>query len=329
MGDLQARFEALKRKLQNEGLFYATKKRSLPRLPRAVAVITSLSSAALQDFLNVLSRRAPQITIYVLPVSVQGKEAAPAICRALENINRWSRIQMLGVDAVALIRGGGSLEDLWAFNEESVARAIAGCTLPTICGIGHETDITIADLAADVRAPTPSAAAELLCANNADLLDKIESIQRRMRFIIHTRLSNWRKNVERLSSCSVLLVPDKILESAYQRLDDCLSNLTQAMRYCIVIKKNEIEKVSHRLELRHPRNKLQLWEQKLENFFQRLNLLNPRNILKLGYAWVTNADGNMVCSPSQVAHGEKISITLREGVLNAAAVKEEKVRAQN
>ena len=167
-GALQARFEALRAKLEAEGLFAAERKRPLPTAPAHLGIITSATGAALHDMLTVLRRRCPLIRVSVLPVPVQGVEAAPAVCAAIARANRWHESGAIPFDALIVGRGGGSLEDLWAFNEESVARAIAGSALPVVSAVGHETDITIADLVADQRAPTPSAAAELLSPDQAD-----------------------------------------------------------------------------------------------------------------------------------------------------------------
>jgi exodeoxyribonuclease VII large subunit len=321
VGDLQARFEALKKKLQNEGLFDATKKRPLPRHPRTVVVITSLSAAALHDFLKVLGRRAPQITVLVMPVPVQGKEAPPAICRAIGRLNRWISTGALVADVVAVIRGGGSLEDLWAFNEEIVARAIASCVLPTVSGVGHETDFTITDLVADVRAPTPSAAAELLSANHADLVEKIDSLKKRMAIIVNSHLSKYRLQLESFASNSTFRHPLRIVEKASQRLDDLAVRLNGALRLAITSKLTELEKISACLSVHHPRNKLRFLVQQLNNIEDKLVLLDPRNALRLGYAWVKNLEGKLLRSPAEVQDGEMVEITLKYGTLQASAIK--------
>jgi len=324
LGDLQARFEELKKRLQKEGLFEVKRKRPIPRHPSTVVVITSLSTAALRDFLQILRRRAPQIQVLIIPVTVQGKEAALEICSAIERLNRWVTQGLVCADVLAIIRGGGSLEDLWAFNEESVARAISRSVLPTVCGIGHETDITIADLVADLRAPTPSAAAELISANQQEFLERMKFFERRLRFIVQSKIANCKQLLDYFYCSSILRSPLRFYERKSQKLDDLATDLTRVTKTVLILKKQELEKTVHRMTLSHPKNVAQLFRQKLSNLEDRLSLLDPRNILKRGYAWVTNSQGKLLRSPGEVSHNEKISITLRDGTLQALAMKNDR-----
>ncbi|NJR43257.1 MAG: exodeoxyribonuclease VII large subunit [Akkermansiaceae bacterium] len=180
MGDLQAKFEALKRKLQAEGLFDAERKKPVPRFPQVIGIITSGTGAALQDILNVLKRRAPWVQPVLFPVRVQGRGAEIEIATAIEKMGNPEAFGYPCCDVLIVGRGGGSIEDLWNFNEEVVARAIAACPIPIISAVGHEIDFTIADFVADLRAPTPSAAAELAVADAAELLARLRQIHRRM-----------------------------------------------------------------------------------------------------------------------------------------------------
>ena len=172
LGALQLAFDQLKKRLQDEGLFDAARKRALPALPRKIGIVTSLDGAAIRDIIKVLRRRYANAHLVVCPARVQGADAAPDVARALRQIGR-----VAGVDVVILARGGGSIEDLWAFNEEMVARAIGRVPVPVICGVGHETDVTIADFVADVRAPTPSAAAELVVSRKDEFCGRIDRLR--------------------------------------------------------------------------------------------------------------------------------------------------------
>ncbi|MGZ8867439.1 MAG: exodeoxyribonuclease VII large subunit, partial [Thermoanaerobaculia bacterium] len=195
LGALQLAFEQLKKRLAEEGLFDAARKKPIPMLPQRIAVVTSPAGAALRDILNVLGRRFQGLSLQIYPVRVQGAGAAQEIAAALRNLSRWDLH-----DVVLICRGGGSLEDLWPFNEEVVARAIAACTIPTIAGVGHETDFTIADLVADLRAPTPSAAAEIVVRAKSEISNQIDNSVRRVRHLIETRVRNYRHELRHLAS---------------------------------------------------------------------------------------------------------------------------------
>jgi len=192
LGALQLAFEQLKRRLAEEGLFDAARKKPLPALPQRIAIVTSTTGAAIRDILHVLGRRFDGLWLQIYPVRVQGNAAAREIAAAIRHLSRW---QMH--DVVLICRGGGSLEDLWPFNEEIVARAIAGCPIPTISGVGHETDFTISDLVADLRAPTPSAAAEIVVRAKSELCAQVEHDVRRIRHIVESRLTSRRERMNR------------------------------------------------------------------------------------------------------------------------------------
>ncbi len=231
-GALQAKFEALKARLAAEGLFDRARKKALPRFPRAIGLLTSPTGAALQDMLNVFTRRAPWVRLLVHPVRVQGAGAAAEIARAVMEFDRWAAgpNPALRVEVVIVARGGGSLEDLWEFNEEIVARAIAASTLPVVSAVGHEIDFTIADFAADLRAPTPSAAAELLVPDTAELLARLGA----QREVLRRVLSNWavraRERLDVLARGELLRAPRRRLEEEQQRLDALAEALARAMR---------------------------------------------------------------------------------------------------
>ncbi|MFZ2491359.1 MAG: exodeoxyribonuclease VII large subunit, partial [Thermoanaerobaculia bacterium] len=206
LGALQLAFEQLKQRLAEEGLFDADRKRPIPMLPQRIAVVSSPTGAAIRDVLNVLGRRFEGLSVQVYPVRVQGPTAGREIAAAIRNLSRWQLH-----DVILVCRGGGSLEDLWAFNEEVVARAIAECTIPTISGVGHETDVTICDFVADLRAPTPSAAAEIVVRAKAEICMHIDHMTRRVRHIVESRVRNYRQELRHLTSSDRLgLFPRRI-----------------------------------------------------------------------------------------------------------------------
>lgn len=234
-GDLQARFEALKRKLQAEGLFDAARKQPIPAFPKTIGLITSGSGAALQDILNVLTRRAPWVQPVLFPVRVQGKGAELEIAAAIEKMGRPEAFGYPRCDVLIVGRGGGSIEDLWNFNEEVVARAIAACPIPIISAVGHEIDFTIADFVADLRAPTPSAAAELAVADGAELSARLVQLRRRLERLTRERLSSARLAVDALKRGALkrgALQRDgeKLLREPVMRLDTARGRLVQALR---------------------------------------------------------------------------------------------------
>src|SRR5438477_1094358 len=192
LGALQLAFEQLKQRLAEEGLFDVARKKPIPMLPQRIAVVTSPSGAAIRDILNILGRRYDGLSVQIYPVRVQGATAAREIAAALKPLSRWDQH-----DVVLICRGGGSLEDLWPFNEEIVARAVAACPIPTISGVGHETDFTICDLVADLRAPTPSAAAEIVIRAKSDLCAQVEHDIRRIRHIVESRVTSRRERLQR------------------------------------------------------------------------------------------------------------------------------------
>jgi exodeoxyribonuclease VII large subunit len=284
-GALQLAFEQLKQKLAAEGLFAAERKRPLPEYPTRVAIVTSPTGAAIQDMLNVLGRRAPHMEINIVPALVQGAEAPGQILRALEKANA----QNLG-DVIILARGGGSLEDLWAFNNEALARAIASSKLPVVSGVGHEVDFTIADFVADLRAPTPSAAAEIVSRNWVDFGRRLAELRDRMR---QGALRGIQMRRERLRTVAARLVSprDRLREQA-QRLDEATLRLQRAME--------------RRLETR------KLW---LGQSAEKLQALSPLGVLSRGYAipFRDEKEFQIVRSAHILKPGDRFGIRFQDG----------------
>ncbi|WOJ96248.1 exodeoxyribonuclease VII large subunit [Congregibacter brevis] len=335
-GALQARFEALRDQLRHEGLFDASKKKPLPQSVVHLAVITSPTGAALQDILHVLARRNPAIRVSILPVPVQGEGAAAKIVEALNDANEYAKHRGdCDFDAVILARGGGSLEDLWAFNDEALARAIVASELPVVSGVGHEVDVTIADFAADVRAPTPSAAAELLSEDREELLAQLELSRKRLSRAIQHRLERARLALE--SQRARLKHPGDRLREQSQRLDELENRLQRAIKQRLDQLQREQLLRSERLLARSPTRRIALsrehierqvialetamgqklaWHrQALERREQVLRSLNPLAILERGYAILSDDQGAVVKNSSEVATEQTLNARLAAGSL--------------
>jgi exodeoxyribonuclease VII large subunit len=331
-GALQRAFEQLKGQLSAEGLFLEENKQALPALPARIGIITSASGAAVRDILSVFKRRFPPIELTVLPVPVQGNGAAPAIVKALQLADRADLF-----DALILARGGGSIEDLWAFNEEAVARAIAACSTPVVSAIGHETDFTIADFVADARAPTPSAAAELLSPDQRELIQGFAKFRSNLAGVLlrHIHLLGQQLKLSR----GQLRHPGERLREQGQRLDDCELHLRRSLRqrldkhhHAIAINSAHLQRLApeprlsrYRLLLsqlseraaRAGRHQLQHCQQHLAAATGKLDSLSPLATLQRGYAIVSDSEGKVLGSVKQVKEGGLISTRLADGSLQS------------
>ncbi|TAK91813.1 MAG: exodeoxyribonuclease VII large subunit [Burkholderiaceae bacterium] len=286
-GSLYEQFLARKDKLAREGWFDAARKRVLPAHPRAIGIISSPQAAALQDVLTALWRRAPQIPVFIYPSPVQGVEAPPQLLRALETANRRAEC-----DVLLLVRGGGSLEDLWAFNDEVLTRAIAQSAIPVVSGVGHETDFTLADFAADLRAPTPTAAAELATQQRTVLQAQLQQLAQRLQGLQRRGVQNAAQRLDYLQRR--LPTPQQQLQRQQERLGQWRALLQASMARQLT------------------QRQVQLVQQQ-----QLLTLLNPHNTLERGYSIVRDAAGQVVRSAAQVLPGQSIAITLAQGQLDA------------
>lgn len=293
-GDLAAAFEQLKRRLEAEGLFDPARKRRLPAMPRKIGIVTSADAAALRDILNVLRRRWPLVSILVAPTLVQGREAPPQIVRALQWLDGRDDI-----DTIILARGGGSPEDLACFNDETLARAIAAARHCVISGVGHEVDFTIADFVADLRAPTPSVAAELAVPDANEQRARLNTLQATLTGEVHALLVDRRRAVQTLARNLSHLSPQASLNSNRQRIDALYGRAEQAISRLL-------ERRQSRLALSHA----------------RLGAVSPLATLARGYAIVRHEDGRILRSVSQVAGGDRLRVQVADGEFGAAAVKE-------
>jgi exodeoxyribonuclease VII large subunit len=289
-GALQAAFERLKTKLASEGLFERSKKQVIPESISHLGVITSPTGAAIHDILTVLKRRCPSIAVSIIPVAVQGQNAAPEISSAIARVNRWQREGVVNLDALIVGRGGGSLEDLWAFNEEIVARAIADSELPIVSAVGHEIDFTIADMVADARAATPSAAAEMLSPDQREWQNQLKATEQRLQQLIRRKLSDATRDLENLRRR--LRHPGHQLREQSQRLDDLEQRLNNAMQ-----------------------RKLEHAGTRLAHLGQMLDSLSPLRSLQRGYAILTDASGNVVTDAAALSRGDTVQAVLAKGRL--------------
>ena len=288
VGELQLQLEQLKFQLEHQGLFDLSRKRELPRFPQKIAVVTSPSGSVWHDIQNVVRRRYPLVELAIAPAPVQGEDAAPAIAEALQAAGDEPN-----VDLVIVARGGGSLEDLWAFNEEAVARAIFACPVPVVSAVGHETDHTIADLVADLRAPTPSAAAELVVPDRSELIAFTVAAAQSMDAGVSRLLTTSVDAVQQLDRRLEGSLPD--LDSMRMRLDDRLRSARQLLAHMLSLNGERVESLNLRLEA-----------------------LSPRDTLRRGYAIVQRSDdGSVVSGYSQAKSGDAIDITLTSGSLKA------------
>lgn len=310
-GTLQQRFEALKKKLADEGLFAPERKRELPVFPEVVGIVTSLQGAVLQDFTRILKRRAPGIRVRVRGVRVQGVGAAEEISEAIRAFNLLEDVEL-----IVVARGGGSLEDLWAFNEEVVARALAASKIPTVSAVGHETDFTIADFVADLRAPTPSAAAELISRDWSEWREELQQWLDRMDRAVARGLESRRERWERFRQSYVFREPKRIVQQWQQQVDDHAENLSKFLRQAVIHKRHQMEKIELRFGSLHPEKRLEQARERLKNWQARLISLGPEATLKRGYALMLDEKGKIVRSADQMKKDQKAMVRLAKGEID-------------
>ncbi len=340
-GGLQARFEALKRRLYEEGLFDQDYKQPIPKYPRVVALVTSPTGAAIQDMLNILTRRAPWIHVLVFPVRVQGQGVERETIRALEMLNAAERHGLPVPDTIVIGRGGGSIEDLWAYNEESLARAIFASRLPVISAVGHEIDFTIADFVADLRAPTPSAAAELLAPDATELKRHFESLSRRLTGQINGQLEHHEKTLEFIARGALKTEPDRRLQASEQSVDNVEYGLKNSAREQLRALSDEVTARQQIIAAHHPRVMLTEVAHRVENQAQQLRQLlahrlarledritsrhdvlknlGPESILARGFSYTTDASGKVIKNASEVSAGDLLVTRLQHGTVKSTA----------
>ena len=291
IGALFLAFEELKKRLLAEGLFDKSKKKPIPKFPSTIGIVTSRTGAALRDMLIIFKRRAPQVKIIVRPALVQGSEASNDIIAAIKDLSLQE-----GVNLIIIGRGGGSIEDLWPFNDEALAREIFKCSKPIISAVGHETDITISDMVADLRAPTPSAAAEIAINNILEISQSIENNQIRLRNLIESKIATTWQAFDNLSERHFLQKPKMVFIRQKEKIDRLKNNLSLSMNKIISLKKSSAI-----------------------NLFTHLDALSPNNTLNRGYSIAYNKDRLIIRDPNDIDSGE--SFTLKTGKGEMAAIK--------
>jgi exodeoxyribonuclease VII large subunit len=344
LGSLQLAFEQLKARLQAEGLFDGAHKKPLPLLPRCIGIVTSPTGAALQDILRILRRRHESVRVLIYPARVQGPGAAAEIAAGIRALNKLSDI-----DVMIVGRGGGSLEDLWAFNEEIVARAIFESCIPVISAVGHEIDFTIADFVADLRAPTPSAAAELVVAQKSALLEQLVVLRRRLQHSLQFQLSHLRNRVLMLAANRVFASTEGRFSYYRQRLDELvyrldsllrerLGNLSKRerllaadlagfdLRQTMQLRRENVDRQLSGLQAR-ARLFLQSARGKLQALDHSLQALNPLAVLDRGYAICRDARGNILRDAGTLQPGDSFSVKLARGAIDARAERVHKTEA--
>jgi exodeoxyribonuclease VII large subunit len=310
-GALQVAFEQLKARLEAEGLFDPAHKQELPLLPSKVGIVTSSSGAAIQDILRVLRRRNDRVNILLYPTRVQGEGAAAEIAKGIGHLSRRPDI-----DVIILGRGGGSLEDLWPFNEEVVARAIYDASVPVISAVGHEIDFTISDFVADLRAATPSAAAEIVSGKREELLNRVSALGRQCRHLISLQIASRKSQYQALIGRRAFIDAQSRVRMLIQRLDELRFRLTGVVPS--VMERRRVSLVQNEKDLRQlTLLLLKTQRQGIENGTQRLRAYSPQHVLDRGYSIVTLASGAIVRDPQEVSAGEKIQVRVAKGEFSA------------
>nr|WP_295774263.1 exodeoxyribonuclease VII large subunit [Rhodoferax sp.] len=316
-GTLFEQFFKLKAKLEQEGLFDSTRKRPLPALPRGIGLVTSLGAAALHDVVTALQRRVPHIPVVLVPAAVQGDNAPRELMQALSNLYAMADAPDRGldvtIDVILLVRGGGAMEDLWAFNDEQLARVLACSPVPIVCGVGHETDFTIADFVADVRAPTPTAAAELVSEPTSAWLGLVVDLESRMGDAVGRFLDRQAQRVDlatsRMGRPSSLAHRQRLVLSALEQ------RMQHAARLALQMKQSDISRKQQEWPTRVQRATLRLRERN-QRAELRLGLLDPSLVLQRGYAWLTLENGQTLGHVAQAVAGQHVRATLADGVVD-------------
>jgi exodeoxyribonuclease VII large subunit len=334
-GSLQLAFEQLKERLKAEGLFDADRKRPLPAFPRTVGIVTSPTGAVIRDFLNIVARRHSGLSVLLIPVSVQGEQAPAEIEAAIDHLNNSALHGTPPVDLIVLARGGGSLEDLAAFNSERVARAIASSRLPVVSAIGHETDFTIADFAADLRAPTPSAAAELITEAQHKIAEHLATYEHRLERAARFQLLHAHQRLTRLPVSRAETRVSMLLHRSAQRFDDLNQRLDASLDRSLRLRQSRVAELTATVLRHDPRQALAQARERLlacrthldrsaerllhtssaalNSLDARLHSLSPVSVLDRGYALVLNADGALVRSSAQLSSGDLLTTRLADG----------------
>lgn len=316
IGNLYLEFEKLKKKLAEEGLFDKSKKKSIPLFPEKIGIVTAPTGAAIKDILSTIKRRCPVCKTYLFPSLVQGEFAKDDIAKKIKFAQTYD------LDVLIVGRGGGSIEDLWPFNEEVVARAIFDCKIPVISAVGHEVDFTIADFVADLRAPTPTGAAELAVPNIFDVIKQINNFKIRLNENINTKINYQKLKLDSIKSSFVIKNPMLMYENKKQKIDQLFENLNKNIFINVSKKRMELDNIKNHYILKNP---IVLYEKKkdyLSNLIQKLELVNPLNILKKGYT-LTYVEDKLIKNIKDVKIDDTIKIRLSDGFIISKVINKE------
>jgi exodeoxyribonuclease VII large subunit len=333
IGSLYLAFEQLKEKLRRKGYFDQQYKKSIPLMPNHIGVITSPTGAAVRDIITTIKRRFPVVQVTVLPVLVQGMNAATSISKAIQKAN-----EMELFDCIILGRGGGSIEELWGFNEEVVAEAIFKSKIPIISAVGHETDTTISDYVADLRAPTPTGAAELAVPSQYELLDKVLKMKQSLNSLISITIKHHRSNLERMSNAYAFRYPEQLIRQKEQELDKAKERMDRAFQLVVHTNSQRFSNGKTRLLAQHPKRRLDIATKTLQQLVKqnnqlmnqyverqsihlnrsmdKLTLLNPLEIMKRGFAIPYTEAGNIIKTSTQIKQKDHIRINFHDGIVD-------------
>ena len=317
IGALYVAFEELKKKLNSEGLFDRSKKKKIPRIPRRIGIVTSPTGAAIKDILTTIKRRYPVCETILFPALVQGEEAAKTIADKIKLANEVKDIY--NIDTLIVGRGGGSLEDLWPFNEEVVARAIYASSIPVISAVGHEIDITISDYVADLRAPTPTAAGELAVPDINTIINYLDTARTRSYNALNNIISINSKKLDALKNSYILTKPMSMYEIKEQKLDTLLDNLNKSINLVLENSKTKLFTLSNSYILNNPNMLYKYQSQKLNYVISKLEVLNPLNTLSRGYA-IMKKDNRVVSSLNDIEKDDIVTITLKDGNIESKVI---------
>ena len=313
IGNLYIAFEQLKQKLEKEGLFDPSKKKKIPRIPKRVGVVTAPTGAAIKDIISTIKRRWPLAEVYLFPSLVQGEEAAADIVRQIQLSEQFD------IDTLIVGRGGGSIEDLWPFNEEIVARAIYQCPIPVISAVGHEVDFTIADFVADLRAPTPTGAAELAVPEVSDVQNYLNQLAIRLNKGMQNKIQSYRQSLNKLTSRYIFTNPISIYQTKEMRFDAILERFKYSMQQLFSKKEKEFLKIKNSYVLQQP---YQLLEKRQNHYLQvlsKLETLSPLLTLKRGYA-MAKIDGKVITSCKKIKSGDSLDVEFQDGVIQTKVI---------
>lgn len=313
IGELHIAFEQLKKKLESEGLFDAEYKKEIPKYPKRIGVVTATTGAAIRDIISTIKKRYPQCEILVFPTLVQGELAAPQIAAKI------NLAQTFDIDTLIVGRGGGSIEDLWPFNEEIVARAIFDCEIPVISAVGHEVDFTISDFVADERAPTPTGAAVRATPQISEIEYKLDQLNKRASQSIATKITENKTKLEQISQRQVLKNPEAIYEIKGMHLDNLVTKLEFASKNIIAENKNKLFQLENKHILKNPNELTKMKKERFAKNLAKLEVLNPLLTLKRGYT-LTKIEGKVVSSAKDVKTGDKLDVEFDDGIVNTKVI---------